>query len=325
MIKQQPLFSFVLPAHKAQFLKEAIASILSQTYQNFELVIVDDASPEDLKSIVNIFSDTRIRYYRNEKNIGGTDLVKQWNHCLTFATGDYVILAADDDVYDKEFLAEATRLFQKYPDVPLLRAWTQSIDEGGNVLGIDIKCAEYMKIWDFILVSSHISAGIGNYIFKKEELLKECFRNFPAAWWSDWATTMNCADKGVLFTDKILYSFRMSGIRVSSCNTKKSILDKVVATNQYSIWLKEKINSIKNENLQTKYTDVCNKLFFESNHYFFHCIQKLIFTVRFFDLWSLLSTAYKMEAITQRERYKLFIFYIKNKFFKLIKAALQRN
>jgi len=325
MIKQQPLFSFVLPAYKAQFLKEAIASILSQTYQNFELVIVDDASPEDLESIVSEFNDSRVRYYRNEQNIGGMDLVKQWNHCLAFATGDYVILAADDDVYDKEFLAEATRLFQKYPDVPLLRAWTQSIDEGGNVLGIDIKCAEYMEIWDFILVSSHISAGIGNYIFKKEELLKECFINFPVAWWSDWATTINCADKGVLFTDKILYSFRMSGIRVSSCNTKKSILDKVVATNQYSIWLKEKINSIKNENLQTKYTDVCNKLFFESNHYFFHCIQKLIFTVRFFDLWSLLSTAYKMEAITQRERYKLFIFYIKNKFFKLIKAALQRN
>lgn len=119
MIKQQPLFSFVLPAYKAQFLKEAIASILSQTYQNFELVIVDDASPEDLESIVSEFNDSRVRYYRNEQNIGGTDLVKQWNHCLTFATGDYVILAADDDVYDKEFLAEATRLFQKYPDVPL--------------------------------------------------------------------------------------------------------------------------------------------------------------------------------------------------------------
>ena len=121
MIKQQPLLSFVLPAYKAQFLKEAIASILSQTYQNFELVIVDDASPEDLESIVSEFNDIRVRYYRNEQNIGGTDLVKQWNHCLTFATGDYVILAADDDVYDKEFLAEAERLFKKYPNVPVKR------------------------------------------------------------------------------------------------------------------------------------------------------------------------------------------------------------
>ena len=101
MIKQQPLFSFVLPAYKAQLLKEAIASILSQTYQNFEVVIVDDASPEDLEAIVSEFNDSRVRYYKNEQNICGMDLVKQWNHCLAFATCDYVILAADDDVYDK--------------------------------------------------------------------------------------------------------------------------------------------------------------------------------------------------------------------------------
>lgn len=314
-----------MPAYKAQFLKEAIESILNQSYQNLELVVVDDTSPENLESIVSEFKDNRVRYHRNEQNIGGTDLVKQWNHCLTFATGDYVILAADDDVYDKDFLAEAVRLFQKYPDVPLLRAWTQSIDEGGNVLSIDIKCAEYMEIWDFILVSNHISAGIGNYIFKKEKLLKDCFINFPAAWWSDWATTINCADRGVLFTDKILYSFRMSSIRVSSCNTKKSILDKIVATNQYSIWLKEKINSIAKEGSQGTYIKICNKLFFESNHYFFRSIQKEVFSTKLADLLSLLSSAHKNRAISKREQYKLFIFYLRDKIFNLIKTTFQRN
>ena len=75
-------YSFVLPAYKACFFREAIESILNQTYSEFELIIVNDASPEDLDSIVNSYSDERIRYYRNKENIGGRDLVAQWNECL---------------------------------------------------------------------------------------------------------------------------------------------------------------------------------------------------------------------------------------------------
>ena len=67
-------YSFVLPAYKARFFREAIESILNQTYSEFELIIVNDASPEDLDSIVNSYSDERIRYYRNKENIGGRDI-----------------------------------------------------------------------------------------------------------------------------------------------------------------------------------------------------------------------------------------------------------
>ena len=54
-------YSFVLPAYKAKYFREAIDSILNQTYADFELVIVNDASPEDLDSIVNSYDDKRIR------------------------------------------------------------------------------------------------------------------------------------------------------------------------------------------------------------------------------------------------------------------------
>lgn len=56
-------FSITIPAYKAKFLKECIDSILSQTYNDFELIIVNDASPEYLDSIINGYSDSRIRYY----------------------------------------------------------------------------------------------------------------------------------------------------------------------------------------------------------------------------------------------------------------------
>lgn len=75
-------FSILLPAYKKKYLYECIESCLAQTYSDFEIIIVDDASPEDLKAVVGQFSDIRIRYYRNEKNCGALHVVDNWNICL---------------------------------------------------------------------------------------------------------------------------------------------------------------------------------------------------------------------------------------------------
>ena len=79
-MNKNSLFTIAIPAYKSKFLGEAIESCLSQTYSNFEVVIVDDASPEDLKSVVDRFHDDRIRFYRNEKNCGAVDVVDNWNN-----------------------------------------------------------------------------------------------------------------------------------------------------------------------------------------------------------------------------------------------------
>ena len=76
------LFSVLIPAYKRKFLCDAISSCLIQTYKNFEIIIVDDASPEDLKSVVDQFHDSRIKYYRNEKNCGAINVVDNWNSMI---------------------------------------------------------------------------------------------------------------------------------------------------------------------------------------------------------------------------------------------------
>ena len=115
-------FSFIMPAFKSEFLSKSIESILRQSYSLFELVIINDASPDNIKGIVDQYQDVRIRYEENKKNIGGKDLVSNWNHCIQFAKNDYLILATDDDTFDPYFLSEAIKLIEKYPDTNLIRS-----------------------------------------------------------------------------------------------------------------------------------------------------------------------------------------------------------
>ena len=115
-------FSFVLPAYKSEYLQVAIDSILQQTYIDFELIIVDDASPYHLESIVNQYNDNRIVFHRNKNNIGGKNLVSNWNKCIKYAKGEYVILASDDDIYSPFFLQQVDERIKDYPDVDIIRS-----------------------------------------------------------------------------------------------------------------------------------------------------------------------------------------------------------
>lgn len=242
-------YSFVLPAYKATFFKEAVDSILTQTYKEFELIIVNDASPEDLDSIVKNYSDTRIRYYKNEKNIGGKDLVAQWNHCLEYAQGDYIILASDDDVYHPEYLEKMDVLVNKYPDVNVFRPRIQIINQFGDILELEgylNECCSNLE-FSYVWKRGYIKSGIPFYIFNKTALIDTGgFINFPLAWYSDDATVLNIAKDGIATCNEILFSFRYSN---ESITTKKNnaitLKSKLDATDLFYSWYKKHIEQIE--------------------------------------------------------------------------------
>ena len=115
-------FSIVIPAYKNNFLSEAIKSVLNQTYLDFELIIVDDCSPEDLKTVVDQFNDKRIQYYRNKKNCGAINVVDNWNICLSLCNGEYIICMGDDDLILPNCLEEYAKLMAKYPGLGVYHA-----------------------------------------------------------------------------------------------------------------------------------------------------------------------------------------------------------
>ena len=106
-------FSIAIPAYKGVFFNECLNSLLQQTYSDFEIIIVDDASPDNLFQIVENNQDIRIQYYKNETNIGAENVVDNWNRCLQYAKGEYFLLMGDDDKVSPLYLEQ----FAKYIDL----------------------------------------------------------------------------------------------------------------------------------------------------------------------------------------------------------------
>ena len=129
-----PLVSICLPVFNGEnYLAEALESILSQTYTNFEVIISDNASTDSTAAIVRRFAadDHRIRQHRNDENIGGAN---NQNLTIDLARGTYIRMAAHDDVMAPTLLAECVRVLENRPEVVLCYPTTIVIDGEGKEL-----------------------------------------------------------------------------------------------------------------------------------------------------------------------------------------------
>ncbi len=224
-MKNSPAISFILPAWKSVYLAQAISSIKEQTCPDWELVVVDDCSPEPLREIVTSFEDARIRYVRNEKNLGGDNLVRQWNPSITFAQGDYIVLAADDDLYKPTFCEEVIRLAGKYPQVDLIHSSVEQINERGEHLWDDSILPEFTSKYEYInwWLTGRSFTCIGNFAFRRSALLAAGgFLDFPCAFGSDIATPIMLSQNGVANVQAMLFCFRQSAQHLSSDRSRFS-------------------------------------------------------------------------------------------------------
>ena len=236
-------FSFVLPAYKSEYLQVAIDSILQQTYIDFELIIVDDASPYHLESIVNQYNDNRIAFHRNENNIGGKNLVSNWNKCIKYAKGEYVILASDDDIYSPFFLQQVDERIKDYPDVDIIRSRVNRIDSDGIITDIEQIYKPFMPFSEFVFYwSKGIINCIANYAFKRTALLDAGgFVDIPCAWYSDDITIVNMSFNGIATTDDALFYFRTSDKSISWTFNKETIRKKWKANGMFYQWFNDTI------------------------------------------------------------------------------------
>lgn len=128
----QPVFSIIIPTYnRAHLLPRAIYSVLNQTSENFELIVVDDASPNDqTKEVIEIINDNRIIYLRNERNSG---VSATRNAGIQKARGKYISFLDDDDELLPSFLEETKQILEIAPeDVGFCWCGTRWIKNSSN-------------------------------------------------------------------------------------------------------------------------------------------------------------------------------------------------
>lgn len=130
---KQPLVSVLMPLYNdAKFVTASIESILQQTYQHWELLIVNDGSTDNSKDVVLSFKDSRIRYFENDENRG---IVYTRNRLLNLSKGDFVANLDSDDIAYPKRLEKQVEYFLTHPECELCGSWAYKITDTDERMG----------------------------------------------------------------------------------------------------------------------------------------------------------------------------------------------
>ncbi|MFZ1382855.1 MAG: glycosyltransferase [Scrofimicrobium sp.] len=115
---------------KPSQLFEAVESVKAQSSPNWRLTIVDDCYPEDVSAYFVDQSDPRIRYIRNDQNLG---IIENFAKCQSLAEGDYTVFMGCDDLLDPEYVEVIEKVASRLPGIEIIQPGVEVIDENGEV------------------------------------------------------------------------------------------------------------------------------------------------------------------------------------------------
>lgn len=129
-----PKVSIIIPNYNhARYLERRLESVLEQTFQDFEVIYLDDASTDESSEVFAGFeTDRHVRAVLNEVNSGSA--FKQWNKGVHLARGEYLWIAEADDYADKELLATLVSRLDGYPSVGIAYCASWEVDEASNLI-----------------------------------------------------------------------------------------------------------------------------------------------------------------------------------------------
>jgi glycosyltransferase involved in cell wall biosynthesis len=137
--------SVVLTSYNhGKHLRQAIDSVLTQTFSNFELIIIDDGSTDESWEIINSYSDPRVRAFLNKDYKPGTEFFKRI--FLNVTSGEYIAIHHSDDLWERDKLEKQVSFLTSHPEIGAVFTWVKVIDENGN--SFEDTAHPYYKIFE---------------------------------------------------------------------------------------------------------------------------------------------------------------------------------
>lgn len=236
--------AIVIPAYKAKYFRETLESISQQTCKDFTLYIGDDHSPENIYPIVQQFeNDINIIYKRFDTNLGGSDLVAQWERCINLTQEEkWIWLFSDDDIMEPQCVED---FFNEIKNVDLLydvyHFNTKIISSNSQIIQESKKYPTLLSPYNFYKkkLYNNIDSFVVEYIFSRETYNKNNkFEHFDLAWGTDTASWIKFANNLPIKTieNNSYILWRSSEINISPNKEKKVINRKLKALSQFFEW-----------------------------------------------------------------------------------------
>lgn len=215
-----PRVSIGIPAFKGRFFREALLCWKHQTFTDFEVIVRDDCSPDDLRGIFDatIGDDPRFTFARNERSTA-PNFVDNWMKTLGKARGEFFVLGSDDDLYEPDYLEKMVALAEKYPQIEIFDARHDFIGDEGVIrtcaYGKEVEsriewlhavvCGKRFAVAQSVMCRTKALRAIGGFV------------NLPAAWGGcDWLTWARLAKNGIANSAEVLMHWRADGGNTTS-------------------------------------------------------------------------------------------------------------
>lgn len=179
------LISVCIPAYNGEkYIRQAIDSIINQSYRDFELIILDDNSVDNTTEIVSYFDDPRIRLIKNKKRLG---LVNNWNACVELANGEYVYLMHQDDVMMPNNLLKKKIFLEENNRLGFVHSNILTINHANDVVGghwMENKLPNRDQVYIGIDFFKYLALASGNFVCCPTVMFKkvcwECLGGFDS-------------------------------------------------------------------------------------------------------------------------------------------------